>query len=137
VLDAAGAAERAAAGALIDARVPARFRGEQEPVDPVAGRIPGAVNQPAAETVGPDGRILHPDELRVRFDVLGLPPGGEPVGAYCGSGVTAAQTALALTVAGYEPAVYVGSWSEWITDPTRPVQTGPVEVGPARPGESV
>jgi len=123
VLDADGAAERAAAGALIDARVAARYRGEAEPIDPVAGHIPGAVNQPAADTVDPDGRLLDPDTLRKRFASLGLPERG-PVGAYCGSGVTAAQTALALCRAGYEPALYVGSWSHWITDPSRPVATG-------------
>jgi thiosulfate/3-mercaptopyruvate sulfurtransferase len=122
VLDAAGAADRAAAGALIDARVPERYRGEVEPIDPVAGHIPGAVNQPAAETVDPDGHLLPADELRARFVALGLPE--QRVGAYCGSGVTAAHTVLALTVAGYEPALYVGSWSEWITDDTRPIATG-------------
>jgi thiosulfate/3-mercaptopyruvate sulfurtransferase len=113
-LDAGGAAR---ATTLLDARVPERFRGETEPVDPVAGHIPGAVNIPAGETVDADGRLRSPEELRQRFDGA-----TEPVGAYCGSGVTAAQLALALTVAGYEPALYVGSWSHWITDPSRPIE---------------
>jgi thiosulfate/3-mercaptopyruvate sulfurtransferase len=121
VLDAAGAAARAAAGALLDARAPARFRGEQEPLDPIAGRIPGAKNLPIADTVGPDGRFLPPDAMKER--AKDLPPGGQ-IGTYCGSGITAAHIALALTTIGYEPAVYVGSWSEWITDPGRPIETG-------------
>jgi thiosulfate/3-mercaptopyruvate sulfurtransferase len=121
VLDAAGAAARAAAGALLDARAPARFRGEEEPLDPIAGRIPGARNLPFTATSGPDGRFLPPDELRAQVKDL---PRGEQIGTYCGSGVTAAHTALALTTIGYEPAVYIGSWSEWITDPSRPIGTG-------------
>jgi thiosulfate/3-mercaptopyruvate sulfurtransferase len=121
VLDAAGAAARAAAGALLDARAPVRFRGEEEPLDPIAGRIPGARNLPIAATAGPDGRNLAPDELaRLATDL----PAGEQIGTYCGSGITAAHIALALTTIGYEPAVYVGSWSEWITDPSRPIETG-------------
>jgi thiosulfate/3-mercaptopyruvate sulfurtransferase len=109
---------------LLDARVAERFRGETEPVDPVAGHIPGAVNLPAAETVDADGRLRTPAELRATFQDLGVRD-AVPVGAYCGSGVTAAQLALALTVAGYEPALYVGSWSHWITDPARRIATGP------------
>jgi len=121
VLDAAGAAALAADGALVDARQAERFRGEKEPIDPVAGHIPGAVNQPVSETVDTDGRLLPADELRTRFEALGLP---EQVGAYCGSGIMAAQTVLALTVAGYDPALYVSSWSHWITDRNRQVATG-------------
>jgi thiosulfate/3-mercaptopyruvate sulfurtransferase len=123
VLDAAGAAALAAEGLLLDARVAPRFRGETEPVDPVAGHIPGAVNLPAAQTVDADGCLLPTAELRQRFAAAGVGNDG-PVGAYCGSGVGAAQTVLALTVAGYAPALYVGSWSNWITDPDRPVATG-------------
>jgi thiosulfate/3-mercaptopyruvate sulfurtransferase len=124
VLDAAEAAKFAGAGVLLDARVPARYRGENEPVDPVPGHIPGAVNLPPAELVGPDGHLLPPDALRERFAAAGVRE-GRPVGAYCGSGVMASQTVLALTVAGVpDPALYVGSWSHWITDPERPVATG-------------
>ncbi|NJC68353.1 sulfurtransferase [Planosporangium thailandense] len=123
VVDATGAQAVAADGVLIDARVPARFRGETEPVDPVAGHIPGARNQPAAETVDEAGRLHPPALLRAGYADLGV-RADRPVAAYCGSGVTAAQTALALTVAGFEPALYIGSWSHWITDPERAVATG-------------
>jgi thiosulfate/3-mercaptopyruvate sulfurtransferase len=106
---------------LLDARSPERYRGEVEPIDPVAGHIPGARNLPMADTVDADGRLKPVDELRelVRGTV-----DGETVGTYCGSGVTAAHLALALTVAGYQPVLYVGSWSNWITDPARPVARG-------------
>jgi thiosulfate/3-mercaptopyruvate sulfurtransferase len=120
-VDADGAAELARSATLVDARIGPRYRGETEPVDPVAGHIPGAVNQPAADTVDPQGRLRGAAELREIFAALGVT---EKVGAYCGSGVTAAQTVLALTAAGFQPALYVGSWSHWITDPTRPVATG-------------
>jgi thiosulfate/3-mercaptopyruvate sulfurtransferase len=123
IVDAAGARRAAVDGVLLDARVPARFRGETEPVDPVAGHIPGARNQPAAETVDDEGRLHPPALLRGRFADLGIRQ-DQLVAAYCGSGVTAAQTVLALTVAGFQPALYVGSWSDWITDPARPVATG-------------
>lgn len=124
VLDAEQAAATAARGVLLDARAPERFRGETEPVDPVAGHIPGARSAPASDNVEPDGRFLAAEELAARFAALGVTPGVE-VGAYCGSGVTAAQTVLALEIAGFPSALYVGSWSDWVRDPARPVATGP------------
>ena len=122
VLDAAAAAELVAGGGvLVDVRAAARYRGETEPIDPVAGHVPGAVNLPVTEQVGPDGRFRPGEELRARFAGVGVEP-GVPVGAYCGSGVTAAQAVLALHLAGRpDAALYVGSWSDWITDPRRPV----------------
>lgn len=123
VLDAAAAAALARTGRLLDARTDARYRGES-PVDPVRGHIPGAVGAPTFDNVAVDGTWHPPTYLRSRFAILGAEDG--PVGAYCGSGVTAAHTALAMTVAGLPtPAVYVGSWSEWIADPSRPVIDGP------------
>ena len=122
VLDADTAAELARTGVLLDARIGPRFRGETEPIDPVAGHIPGAVNLPVADISQPDGRLRTVDELRAVFG--GVPVQGA-VGAYCGSGLTAAKTVLALTEAGYDdPGLYVGSWSNWISDPARPVATG-------------
>jgi thiosulfate/3-mercaptopyruvate sulfurtransferase len=121
MLDADGAAALAERGVLLDVRVPERYAGETEPIDPVAGHIPGAVNAPVAELLQADGRYLPAAELRRHFDALGAT--GE-VGTYCGSGVTAAQAAVALAEAGIDAAVYVGSWSDWITDPDRPVATG-------------
>jgi thiosulfate/3-mercaptopyruvate sulfurtransferase len=97
---------------LLDARAPERYRGEVEPIDPVAGRIPGAANLPFAE-LAPGGRFLAPDELRARFEAAGAAPGRELV-AYCGSGITACVVLLAAEVAGLEPGrLYPGSWSEW------------------------
>ena len=123
LLDASGAAAVARGGVLLDARAPARFRGEQEPVDPVAGHIPGAVNVPGTELLRPEGGLLDAEGLRERFACAGV-RNGVDVGAYCGSGVTAALEVLALEVAGYSAALYVGSWSDWIRDPSRPVATG-------------
>ena len=123
LLDAAGAAVVARAGVLLDARVPERFRGEREPIDAVAGHIPGAVNLPNSSLVEGDGRFLDAASLRDRFTAAGVGDGVE-VGAYCGSGVSAAHEVLALELGGYRGALYVGSWSEWIRDPGRPVATG-------------
>jgi thiosulfate/3-mercaptopyruvate sulfurtransferase len=123
LLDAAGAARVAGAGVLLDARAGERYRGEREPVDPVAGHIPGAVNVPSGELLRLEGGLLDPSALRERFQAAGVGDGVE-VGAYCGSGVTAALEVLALVLAGYSGALYVGSWSDWIRDPSRPVATG-------------
>ena len=122
-LTAEEAGELARRGILLDARAAERYRGEVEPVDPVAGHIPGAVSAPTTENVGADGRFLPRERLRERFAALGVAP-GTPVGAYCGSGVTAAHEVLALTLAGIPAALYVGSWSEWISSPDRPVAVG-------------
>jgi thiosulfate/3-mercaptopyruvate sulfurtransferase len=125
LIDAEGAAKYAVEGILLDARAAARYRGEIEPVDPVAGHIPNAVSAPTTDNVGPDDHFLSPRLLRTRFAALGANGlAGRPVAAYCGSGVTAAHEVLALEVAGISAALYAGSWSEWITDPGRPVATG-------------
>ncbi|BDH07315.1 sulfurtransferase [Streptomyces seoulensis] len=124
VLDAASAAELAGSGVLLDARAGERYRGEVEPIDRVGGHIPGALSAPTAENVGPDGRLLSAADLRDRFKALGV-SGDAPVGVYCGSGVSAAHEVLALAVAGIPAALYVGSWSEWSADPSRPVAVGP------------
>ena len=131
LLDADGAAALARHGTLLDARAGERYRGEAEPIDPVAGHIPGAVSAPTAGNVLADGRFRTAPDLRARFAALGVAaPAGDPgtgavAGSYCGSGVTAAHEVLALAVAGLPAALYVGSWSHWVTDPARPVATGP------------
>ncbi len=106
-------------GLLVDARSLERFRGEAEPVDAVAGHIPGAVCRPSADNLEADGRFRAPDEL------AGELPDAAEVVAYCGSGVTACHNILAYAVAGRPlPRLYAGSWSEWIRDPERPIATG-------------
>jgi len=110
---------------LVDARAPERFAGTVEPLDPVAGHVPGAVNHPFAANLGPDGRFLPPAELKRRWleRLAGAAPGN--VIAMCGSGVTACHNLLALELAGLHGAkLYAGSWSEWIRDPKRPVARG-------------
>lgn len=111
-------------GLLLDARAGERYRGEVEPIDPRAGHVPGAVSAPTTENVGADGRFHDPEALRERFTGLGALPGVE-VGVYCGSGVTAAHQAVALTLAGFTPRVFPGSWSQWSNHPELPVATGP------------
>jgi thiosulfate/3-mercaptopyruvate sulfurtransferase len=123
LLDAAGAADLARSGLLLDARSGERYRAEAEPVDPVAGHIPGAISAPTTDNVNPDGTFRPAADLAARFAALGAAD-GVAVGAYCGSGVTAAHEVLALSLAGLDAALYAGSWSEWITDPARPVATG-------------
>ncbi len=110
---------------LIDARAAERYRGETEPVDPVAGHIPGARNVPTAGNLAPDGTFLAPAELRARFEAVGVRAAGPPVVAYCGSGVTAAHELIALEVAGLAAgsAMYPPSWSGWVSDPARSVVT--------------
>jgi thiosulfate/3-mercaptopyruvate sulfurtransferase len=133
VLDVAGAQAMARDGLLLDVRAPERYRGETEPIDPVAGHIPGAVNAPIASTGNADGTYRSPAELRDYFATLrdaARPPApdagiGGDVGVYCGSGVTAARGVLALALAGIPAALYVGSWSNWIADPSRPVEREP------------
>lgn len=110
-------------GVLLDARAPERYRGETEPYDPVAGHIPGARNLPAA-AVMEAGRFRDAESIRDAFAAAGA-DGSTPVAAYCGSGLTAAHTALAGAVAGIPVAVYPGSWSQWSNTPGRPVDTGP------------
>ncbi|MFJ2716709.1 sulfurtransferase [Streptomyces sp. NPDC087437] len=124
LLDADGAAALARSGVLFDARAGERYRGEVEPIDPVGGHIPGAVSAPTTENAGPDGRFLPAAQLSARFTALGAADGRD-VGVYCGSGVSAAHEVLALAVAGIPAALYVGSWSEWSSDPSRPVAVGP------------
>ena len=118
VVDADGAARVARGGVLVDARAPERFRGEVEPVDPVAGHIPGALNVPSTANLD-DGRFRPAPELAATYAVVGA---DREVAAYCGSGVTATHDVFALHLLGREAALYPGSWSEWVTDPSRPVE---------------
>jgi thiosulfate/3-mercaptopyruvate sulfurtransferase len=108
---------------LLDARSGKRFRGHEEPVDPIAGHIPPAISAPTTGNLGPDGCFLSADELRQRFEDLGATP-GKRVAVYCGSGVTAAHEILALEIAGIRASLFPPSWSGWIADPARPVATG-------------
>ena len=110
---------------LIDARAAARFRGEVEPIDPIAGHIPGAQCAAFTDNLGADGRFLPAEQLKKRFaeTLNGRAP--EQLVAYCGSGVTACHNLFALCLAGYPlGGLYAGSWSEWINDPKRGVATG-------------
>ncbi|MEV8254815.1 sulfurtransferase [Rhodoglobus sp. NPDC076762] len=123
VLNADDAAALAETGVLLDARAGERYRGEVEPIDPRAGHIPGAISAPTSGNLSDDGQFLDAETLRERYESLGVGV-DRAVGVYCGSGVTAAHDALALTVAGFRPALFPGSWSAWSNQPERPLATG-------------
>ncbi|KUI44965.1 thiosulfate sulfurtransferase [Mycobacterium sp. IS-1590] len=106
---------------VLDARAPERFRGDVEPVDPVAGHIPGALNVPSTRLLTEDGALLDDDELARALGEVG----DGDVAVYCGSGVTAAVTIAGLAAAGVNAALFPGSWSQWSSDPSRPVASGP------------
>jgi thiosulfate/3-mercaptopyruvate sulfurtransferase len=123
-VDADGVARRALSSddVVLDARAAARYRGDEEPLDQRAGHIPGAVSAPTAANLTADGTFLPATDLRERFTALGA--GSRPVAVYCGSGVTATHQIAALAIAGYDAALYPGSWSEWSSTPQRPIATG-------------
>ncbi|AKK27823.1 sulfurtransferase [Mycobacterium sp. EPa45] len=116
-------ADEVSNGPLLDARAPERFRGEVEPVDPVAGHIPGARNLPSTMLLSEQETFLDGTALAGLLTERGIEP-GEPIGVYCGSGITAAVAVAALTAAGRDTALFPGSWSQWSSDPDRPVARG-------------
>ena len=110
---------------IIDARGAPRYRGEVEPLDPVAGHIPGALNRPFGDNLGADGKFKPATQLRAEFEALlgGRDPAS--VVLQCGSGVSAVPNIIAMEIAGLgQAALYAGSWSEWCSDPARPVEKG-------------
>ena len=110
---------------IVDARAPARYRGEVEPLDPVAGHIPGALNRPFNDNIALDGRFKPKELLRAEFEALLQGRNPETVVHQCGSGVSALPNLIAMEIAGYAPTqLFAGSWSEWCSDPTRPVAKG-------------
>jgi thiosulfate/3-mercaptopyruvate sulfurtransferase len=119
---------------LLDARAAPRYRGETEPVDPIAGHIPTAVNATIADNLGPDGRLLAPEALRSRFEALGAAGAGAVVTS-CGSGTSAAHHSLAMRIAGLpDPLLYVGSYSDWSRS-GYPIATGAEPGAPPEPGD--
>jgi thiosulfate/3-mercaptopyruvate sulfurtransferase len=128
VMTAEEVAERAgrADWRVVDARAPERYRGEHETIDPAAGHIPGAVNHSYRSNLRQDGTLLPPSELRARLEETAGAVASDRIVCYCGSGVTACHNLLALEHAGFNGGkLYPGSWSEWCSDPARPVQKGP------------
>lgn len=123
IIDTGQAADWPRTGVLLDARAPERYRGETEPIDPIPGHIPGARNLPIAKTLTADGRFLPAAGIAAAFDEAGA-DGSAPIAAYCGSGITAAQLALAGAIAGREVTVYPGSWSAWSRTAGLPIATG-------------
>ena len=110
---------------IVDARAAPRYRGEVEPLDPVAGHIPGALNRPFGLNIGSDGRFKDAAALRAEFEALLQGRNAGTVVHHCGSGVSAIPNVLAMEIAGLgRPALYAGSWSEWCSDPARPVERG-------------
>ncbi|HZD56952.1 MAG TPA: rhodanese-like domain-containing protein, partial [Anaerolineales bacterium] len=110
---------------ILDSRTADRFRGENETIDPIAGHIPGAKSAPYPENLDEEGKFLPREQLLARFNQLYNGVSAENTAFYCGSGVTAALNVLAVAHAGLGDAkLYSGSWSKWITDPSRPVETG-------------
>lgn len=118
------AAHVAAGGVVIDSRAEPRYQGLVEPIDPIAGHVPGAVNVPFGDNLDDSGRFLPADRLRARFAAVGADTDTRSI-VYCGSGVTACHNALAMTIGGLAPPrVYVGSWSGWSSNAARPIATG-------------
>jgi thiosulfate/3-mercaptopyruvate sulfurtransferase len=110
---------------LIDARATPRYKGEVEPLDPVAGHIPGALNRPFGQNLGPDGRFKPAAQLKAEFEQLLAGRDATSVVHHCGSGVSAVPNVIAMELAGLgRTALYAGSWSEWCSDPSRPVEKG-------------
>ena len=110
---------------IIDARAPERYRGDIEPLDPVAGHIPGAINRPYGVNLTPQGTFKPAELLRAEFTAQLGPTSPAVVIHQCGSGVTACHNVLAMAIAGLPGSrLYPGSWSEWVSDPTRPVVRG-------------
>lgn len=110
---------------VLDARATPRFRGEVEPIDPVAGHIPGALNRPFATNMGADGKFKPAAQLRTEFEALLGHRTASEVVHHCGSGVSAVPNILAMEIAGLSgSALFAGSWSEWVADPSRPVARG-------------
>jgi thiosulfate/3-mercaptopyruvate sulfurtransferase len=125
LLDRAAVEQLGAGDLLLDARAPERYRGEVEPIDARAGHIPGAVNAPFSANLREGGHFRPPEELRELYRKLGA-DGARQIVASCGSGVTACHDLLALELAGFAGArLYVGSWSDWSSDPAAPIATGP------------